>query len=758
MPHLGQRLGHLDAQAVQQQVVLVLVGGEQLGGAVGHRSTHGHHVEGDVVLLSRGHRAEEVGDAHERRLLLAGVGEPHALGRAVVVGPHDDVVAVRVGGEVAVGHLGDEQVVGAGRGELLAERGPEPLLERRVVLAGLGAELPLVAEERRLVDIGGDVVERDALDDLGAQERRDEHLVVGGHLGRAVRQVQVGDVHLRAPLGERPALGHRAVVGVVGAGPDLAEAVHDVQALERVLAVEQAALVDLSKVLLDVRAGECRTAEQDGDVGQPAGVQLLEVVAHDERGLHEQARHADGIGLHLDRLVDHLGHGDLDADVVHLVAVVGEDDVDQVLADVVHVAAHGGQHDAALAARTLDPVEVGLEVGHRDLHGLGRLQHERQLHLALAEELADLLHAVEQDVVDDGERLDALGHRPVEVVGQGIAVAVDDALAQQLRDGPAGAVLGDGLGGLHVLEDVEERRERVVLRVAAGECPGRTAAVPDQVQADVALLVGDAVEREDLGGVHDGRVQADLHALVQEHAVEHVAGGRLEAERHVGETERGVHTGQLGLDAADGLDGGDAVAAQVVVTGRQREGECVEDQVLRLEAVAVDGQVVDPVGDPHLPLDVAGLPLLVDEQADDGGAVLAGQPEHPVGAGALGVAVLEVGGVEHRPAADPLEAGLHDLGLGGVEHEGDRGLRGEPLRDLVHVGGALAADVVDAQVEDVGTLLDLVLGHLHAGVPVGLEHRLAELLGAVGVGPLADQQQVGAGARAVVGLVAEEHR
>ena len=48
---------------------------------------------------------------------------------------------------------------------------------------------------------------------------------------------------------------------------------------------------------------------------------------------------------------------------------------------------------------------------------------------------------------------------------------------------------------------------------------------------------------------------------------------------------------------------------------RQREGQRVEDQVLGLQAVALDGQVVDAVRDTHLPLDVAGLALLVDEQA-----------------------------------------------------------------------------------------------------------------------------------------------
>ena len=47
----------------------------------------------------------------------------------------------------------------------------------------------------------------------------------------------------------------------------------------------------------------------------------------------------------VDDVVDRL----LDAEVVDRVAVVGEDDVDEVLADVVDVALDGGQHDRALA-------------------------------------------------------------------------------------------------------------------------------------------------------------------------------------------------------------------------------------------------------------------------------------------------------------------------------------------------------------------------------------------------------------------------
>ena len=79
--------------------------------------------------------------------------------------------------------------------------------------------------------------------------------------------------------------------------------------------------------------------------------------------------------------IDDRADGLLDPQIHHGVAVVGEDDVDQVLADVVHITLHGCEHDGALAA-SVGLLQVRLEVGDRGLHHLGRLQHERQLHLA----------------------------------------------------------------------------------------------------------------------------------------------------------------------------------------------------------------------------------------------------------------------------------------------------------------------------------------------------------------------------------------
>ena len=99
-----------------------------------------------------------------------------------------------------------------------------------------------------------------------------------------------------------------------------------------------------------------------------------------------------------------LSIGLLDAEIDHLVAVVGQDDVDQVLADVVDVALDGRQHQRAFRSRAALLLHERFEKTHCRFHRFGRLQHERQLHLAAAEEIADDFHAVEQDVVDDVER------------------------------------------------------------------------------------------------------------------------------------------------------------------------------------------------------------------------------------------------------------------------------------------------------------------------------------------------------------------
>lgn len=73
------------------------------------------------------------------------------------------------------------------------------------------------------------------------------------------------------------------------------------------------------------------------------------------------------------------------------------------------------------------------QVCHGGLHHLRRLQNERKLHLPAPEQLADGLHAIQQDRIDDLER--GIGLQCLVQVGlQPDAVAIDDALFQTVFD------------------------------------------------------------------------------------------------------------------------------------------------------------------------------------------------------------------------------------------------------------------------------------------------------------------------------------
>jgi len=123
----------------------------------------------------------------------------------------------------------------------------------------------------------------------------------------------------------------------------------------------------------------------------------------------------------------------LDAEIQHPVAVVGQDDVDEVFADVVHIALHSRQHDPTLA-RSFNFLHVLFEVSDRCLHRLGALQHERQLHLPGTEQLTDDPHAGQQVFVDDRHSGFAFSHRLLEIVRETFRLAIDDAALQAFGD------------------------------------------------------------------------------------------------------------------------------------------------------------------------------------------------------------------------------------------------------------------------------------------------------------------------------------
>ncbi len=230
---------------------------------------------------------------------------------------------------------------------------------------------------------------------------------------------------------------------------------------------------------------------------------------------------------------------------------------------------------------------------------------------------------------------------------------------------------------------------------------------------------------------------------MQEDAVERVTEHGLQPEAHVGDTENCRDTRQLSLDSPDGLDGLDSVLPEILLAGAEGKGEAVEDQIRGVDPILPGGEVVDPATHTDLPVRSARLTFLVDGEADHARAVVPGEGKDLVEPRAGALTLLEVCGVEDALTTGMAQAGLHDLHLGGVEHQGERRLGREPAGHDVHVDRPVAADVVDADIEDVRPLLDLVAGHLNAGVDVAFEQGVAELPRAVGVGPLSDDQERG---------------
>ena len=280
----------------------------------------------------------------ETRPLLARIGS---------VMPFDDeVVALGVAREVAVDDRRLDEALGVDAVEPHAQARTALLLDELLIGGSIATgrlQSPLAEEQRTLVEVRRVFGQGDPADDPLAEKRCNRHRHVGGDVGPRRHVGRLGD---REGRGDGL---HAARTTLGEHGPRLApldghDGVHEPKALERIAGVADIAVVHLGEILLDECSRERGPAQEHGvSLGDAPGVQFLEVLLHDDGALHEQSAHADGVGAvalgSLDDGRDRL----LDADVHDGVAVVAQDDVDEVLADVVDIALHSSEHHGALA-------------------------------------------------------------------------------------------------------------------------------------------------------------------------------------------------------------------------------------------------------------------------------------------------------------------------------------------------------------------------------------------------------------------------
>ena len=198
-----------------------------------------------------------------------------------------------------------------------------------------------------------------------------------------------------------------------------------------------------------------------------------------------------------------------------------------------------------------------------------------------------------------------------------------------------------------------------------------------------------------------------------------------------------MHAGQVLPDHPNGIHGGATIQPVFLNASGDGKGQGVVEDLVGRDA-ELEGIAIGPLGDGELLLGRSGHPVLIDRADHHSGAVAAGQLQNLEEAL---VTVFVVGGVENAFPPSHLQARLHLLPLGGIEHQGQVDVGDQTAHQLVHVPFAIATDVVDVHVEHVGVFLHLAAGHRHQPVPVFLRQQFAHLATATGIEPLTNDQE-----------------
>ncbi len=264
------------------------------------------------------------------------------------------------------------------------------------------------------------------------------------------------------------------------------------------------------------------------------------------------------------------------------------------------------------------------------------------------------------------------------------------------------------------------------------------AAVEDEVVVDLLRVRIQSRDRNDFRRVEDGEVQARLHRVVEHERVEDLPGLRREPEAHIGDAEHGEHAGELRLNASDGLQGRDGAGAEFLIPAAEREGERIQDEITGVQPIFAHHERVEPLGDGDLVLDGLRHPPLINGERDDRGAVGLAEIQDLAG---LGLAILEVDGVDHALARRALQRAFQHGHLRAVQHERKLNLSRKPLQVLVHVTHFIPAHIGRADVQQVRAFLGLLLGEGDEAIPVLLREQIPKFLRAVRVRAFADDER-----------------
>ena len=233
---------------------------------------------------------------------------------------------------------------------------------------------------------------------------------------------------------------------------------------------------------------------------------------------------------------DHVGQRHLDAEIDHPIAVIGQDDVDQVLADVVHVALHRGQHDGALLLAPRPAPSAAPDS-------------------ATAAFIVSALCSTNGSCILPAPNSSPTTFMPssrmVLMMSSGLCLvsASSSSSSSPLRS-PSTMRSFRRCSTVSAARLLGRRRQASGRRRSPAGLLQRivilASPVEDQVLDHLHLLRRDQMQRPDLADMHDRARHAGAHRVIEEHRVHHRARRGIEAETDVGQPEDDLYVGEFG--------------------------------------------------------------------------------------------------------------------------------------------------------------------------------------------------------------------
>ena len=241
-------------------------------------------------------------------------------------------------------------------------------------------------------------------------------------------------------------------------------------------------------------------------------------------------------------------------------------------------------------------------------------------------------------------------------------------------------------------------------------------------------------------GIHNAHVHTRRYGVIKKRGMNCLTDYIVpsKTERHIGNASAHLGMRQVGLDPTRGVDVVHCIVVVLFHPGGNGEDVRIEDNVFGWETDLVNKHPISAFADADLLLVGRGLALLVEGHHHYSGSIL----QHGSCITAKdGFAFFQRDRINNSFTLQTFESRLDDRPFRRVNHEGDFrdfGLAGQQLQKACHRGDAVNHAFIHADVENIGSVLNLLPGDAYGFfVFAGLDE-LRELGRTGHIGPLSD--------------------